>query len=365
VIHTKRQHCSSNAVHQTLFINNNYNRMRHAATTFLRIFAVVICCVVLLQWQQKAEIYAQSTQVSPTTQTIQRAAFTLRGVTLDSASREPLVGVRVRLLKSGGDTALVAGAVTGAGGVFWLKNVPQGAYTLVVERLAYTPFRKPITVSSASADTMRLGVLRLQSSAVKTQEIEVSERAARVEVKGDTLEYNAKAFKTDKNAAAEDLIRKLPGIEVENGTVKAQGENVRRVLVDGKPFFGDDPTAVLKNLPAEIIDRIQVSDQMSDQAQFTRFDDGDRTKTLNIVTRADKRNGQFGKLYGGYGSNTDRFESRYTAGGNVNFFNGDRRISLIGMGNNINQQNFSVQDILGVLGSGGGGQARAAAAWEQ
>jgi len=341
--------------------------MRHATNTFLHILTVLtvaICGLTSLQCWQTAIVYAQNTpQSTGNTQLTQHAPLTLTGVMLDSGSREALVGVRVRLLRSGGgDTALVAGGVTGAGGMFWLKSVPPGAYTLVAERLAYTPFRKPITVSSASADTVRLGIMLLQASAITTQEVEVSERAARVEVKGDTLEYNAKAFKTDKNAAAEDLIRKLPGVEVENGAVKAQGETVRRVLVDGKPFFGDDPTAVLKNLPAEIIDRIQISDQMSDQAQFTRFDDGDRTKTLNIVTRADKRNGQFGKLYGGYGSNTDRFESRYTAGGNVNFFNGDRRIALIGMGNNINQQNFSVQDILGVLGSGGGGQARVIAA---
>ncbi len=276
---------------------------------------------------------------------------------VDSATRSAVTGARVQLLRA--DSSLITGTVADRNGVFVLKNVPPGQHLISLQSVGFTTKISKISIPEAligKMDTLRLPPFRLASSAVKTGEVEVSTTALRAEVRGDTTEFTAKSFKTDKNAVAEDLIRKMPGVEVDaTGTVKAQGENVRRVLVDGKPFFGDDPSAALKNLPSEIIDRVQVIDQMSDQASFTRFDDGDRTKTLNIITNPAKRMGQFGKIYAGYGSNTDEFDSRYTAGGNINFFNGERRISLLGMSNNINQQNFSIQDILGLLGGGGAG----------
>jgi hypothetical protein len=182
---------------------------------------------------------------------------------------------------------------------------------------------------------------------VQARDVIVEETAPRIEVKGDTLEYNASQFKTERNADADKLVAKLPGVEIEGGQVRAQGQTVQRVLVDGKQFFGQDPLATLRSLPAEIIDRVQVFDQMSDQAQFTRFDDGQRIKTINLVTRADRRNGQFGKLYAGYGENT-----RYTAGATVNYWAGDQRASVLAMSNNINQQNFAIEDIVGMFGGG-------------
>ena len=127
------------------------------------------------------------------------------------------------------------------------------------------------------------------------------------------------------------------------------GEAVKKVTVDGRDFFGDDATAALRNLPAEIIDKIQVFDKLSDQAAFTGFDDGNSTKAINIVTKAGMRNGQFGRVYAGYGT-----DNRYSAGGNVSFFKKDRRLSFVGLFNNINQQNFSSEDLLGVTSSGGG-----------
>jgi hypothetical protein len=168
------------------------------------------------------------------------------------------------------------------------------------------------------------------------------------------LEYAASAFKTNPDANAEDVIKKMPGVTVDrSGAVTAQGENVRKVTVDGREYFGDDATAALRNLPSEVIDKIQVFDKLSDQAQFTGVDDGNTTKAINIVTKADMRNGQFGRVYAGYGT-----DSRYSAGGNVSFFNGTRRVSLIGLFNNINQQNFGSQDLLGATSTqnrGGGG----------
>ncbi|MGD1008221.1 MAG: outer membrane beta-barrel protein, partial [Ignavibacteriaceae bacterium] len=143
------------------------------------------------------------------------------------------------------------------------------------------------------------------------------------------------------------LLTKMPGIVVQNGIVQAQGENVTQVLVDGKPFFGD-PNTALQNLPAEVIDKIQVYDQLSDQSQFTGFDDGNTSKTLNIVTKMKDKPNIFGRFLGGYGD-----DGRYSAGGNINFFNDNQRISIISQINNINIQNFSTADLLGVMSGSG------------
>jgi len=151
--------------------------------------------------------------------------------------------------------------------------------------------------------------------------VEVKEKLPLAQQEGDTTSYNANAFKTLKDASAEDLIGKMPGVIDNNGRLQVQGENVSKVLVDGKEFFGNDPSAALKNLPA---------DQASDQAQFTGFDDGNTTKTINIITKDGVGNAQFGKFFAGYGT-----DSRYQLGGNTSFFDGDRRISIIGQSNNI------------------------------
>lgn len=167
---------------------------------------------------------------------------------------------------------------------------------------------------------------------------------------GDTTQFNASGFKTNTDASAEDLLTKMPGVQVQDGKVNVQGEEVRRVLVDNKPFFGDDPNTALKNLPAEVIDKIQVFDQMSDQSRFTGFNDGNTTKTLNIITKAGMRNGNFGRAFAGGGT-----DDRYKAGFTLNRFQGNRRLTLLGQANNINEQNFSMADLAGVMSSSGGG----------
>ncbi|MCS7000918.1 MAG: outer membrane beta-barrel protein [Candidatus Kapabacteria bacterium] len=266
------------------------------------------------------------------------------GTVVDSTAGSPILGATV-ILHRLPENEVVAGAVTNREGKFALR-VTEGMYLLQIRSLGYDTLVRRLRVRGS--DTLALGVLRLRSSSVIARDVVVEETAPRVEVKGDTLEYNASQFKTERNADADKLVAKLPGVEVEGGQVRAQGQTVQQVLVDGKPFFGRDPLSTLRALPAEIIERVQVYDQMSDQAQFTRFDDGERIKTINLVTRADRRQGQFGKLYAGYGENT-----RYTAGANVNHWGGDQRLSFMGMSNNINQQNFAIEDILGMFGGGG------------
>lgn len=258
---------------------------------------------------------------------------------------EPLAGATVRLRLPGGED--VRADVTNARGRFVLRDIGQGLYDLEISFLGYETHRMNIRVGTGPLD---LGVVKLEESSVLLESVEVREQAPTATQKEDTVQFNASAFKVMKDASAEDLITKMPSVQTEGGQVKVQGENVGKVLVDGKPFFGNDPSAALKNLPAEVVDKIQIFDQASEQTQFSGIQDGNTVKTINIVTRTDMRAGQFGKVYAGYGS-----DARYQSGGNINIFDGDRRISLIGMSNNINVQNFASEDILGVLGQSGRG----------
>ena len=269
----------------------------------------------------------------------------LRGTIVDAKS-QPLIGVTVRLT-SLPDSITRRGLVTDVDGQFLFDNLSTGSYRLQASYVGFTPTSQTVRVDSGRTRPLRIV---LGQTARQLSEVVVKGKIVSAEQKGDTLQLNADAYKVNRDAQAEDLLKKMPGVDMTGGTIKVQGETVQEVLVDGKPFFGDDPTIALRNLPAEVIAKIEIFDRQSDQSQFTGVNDGNTTKTINIVTRPDKRNGQFGKVYAGVGT-----AGTYNAGGSVNFFNGDRRISIIGQSNDINQQNFSSQDLLGVQGSSGGG----------
>jgi len=273
----------------------------------------------------------------------------VRGRVIDAASEDPLPGATVRLI-SLKDTAVLKGAFAAKDGKFTVKGVAPGPYKLVITYVGYVKLEATTFARESRPD---LGTYRLKSDSVRKREIEVEALAIRVELRGDTTEYNANAFKTNPNATAEDLVKKMPGITVENGTIKAQGEELKRVTVDGREFFGDDASSTLKNLPADIVDRVQVYDRGSDLSMFSGFDDGNTTKTMNVVTKKDKRNGSFGRAYGGYGS-----QDRYSAGATFNDFRDMQRLTVLGISNNINQQNFAFQDILGATGMGGSPMGR-------
>jgi uncharacterized membrane protein YgcG len=267
------------------------------------------------------------------------------GTVVDADGGEGLPGVNVLATRLDADS-LRSRAVTGLDGTYRLE-LPDGTYRVVFSFVSYTPAVRTATVQGAPVS---LPIVTLASDADVLGEAVVEGVQDRVTLRGDTTVYNAGAFRVAPDATAEDLIGKLPGVVVEDGTVTAQGETVQRVLVDGEEFFGDDPTAALRNLPAEVIQEIEVFDRQSDQARFTGFDDGQAQRTINIVTRPDRRNGQFGRVFGGYGP-----DNRYLTGAAVNVFDGSRRITLIGLANNVNQQNFSSEDLLGVLSAAGEG----------
>lgn len=269
--------------------------------------------------------------------------FPIQGRVTDAANGGILPGAHVILTLE--SEPPIAATFTDNRGVFRFEAVPPGTYQLSVSFIGFQEIRREVIVNNQALD---LGTLPLQEG-VELEEIQVTEKVLPVLQMGDTTQFNADAYKTLPDASAEDLIEKMPTVNLEGGKIQAQGEDVKQVLVDGKPFFGSDPAAALRNLPAEVIDKIQIFDQQSDQAQFTGFDDGETSKTINIITKTEMRNGTFGKIYAGYG-----YEDKYQAGGNINFFSGDQRISLLGMSNNINQQNFSSEDLLGVVGTSGG-----------
>jgi hypothetical protein len=228
--------------------------------------------------------------------------------------------------------------------------VAAGRYVLEASFVGYQKQRQALAVSG---QPVQLDTLVLQAEGVRLKGVVVTGQAAQSVQKGDTTQFNARAFKTNPDATAGDLLEKLPGVaRGADGKVQVQGENVQQVLVDGKVFFGNDPDAALKNLPAEMVDKVEVFDQRSEQSRFSGFDDGNTSKTINIVTKVEFRNGTFGRVVAGAGP------ERYRASGNVNNFKGSRRVSVLAQSNNVNEQNFGTEDLLGVVGSNQGGNGR-------
>ena len=247
---------------------------------------------------------------------------------------------------------------TDADGKVDVGGLPYGSYMLKVSFIGYDNLEQKIRISAAKT---ALGVLKMQEGTTRIDAVKIEVQSMRTSQKGDTVSYNASAFKVSNDSDVEGLLKKMPGITVNNGTVEAQGETVKKVFVDGKEFFGEDVTTAIKSLPAEAVKSIEVYNKLSDQAEFSGMDDGEGFKALNIVTHENMRQGQFGKVYAGYGYDADSDNDsrhKYLAGGNVNFFTGDSRISVLALFNNVNQQNFSFEDILGVTGGGGGGFGR-------
>ncbi|MFI3306063.1 MAG: outer membrane beta-barrel protein [Rikenellaceae bacterium] len=233
--------------------------------------------------------------------------------------------------------------------------------TLLVAAALLTPFvfssAQSTTFSSAEqrskdADTSLYNPVTFDT---KIKNVDVKYRETRAEQKGDTLVYNATAFKVLEGSSVEDLLSKMPGVVVEGGEVQAQGEKVEKVLLDGKEFFEGDVNLAIKTLPSDIIASIEVFDRASEQAQFTGFDDGDDVKTINIVTKAEFKSGKFGEIYGGIGVDVEG-DVKYKSGGSYNTFGKTQRLSILGMSNNVNQQNFSQEDLAGVMSSSSSGR---------
>jgi len=276
---------------------------------------------------------------------IMMAQTVIKGEVLDNIDSVGLQGANIRLFTA--KDSLIDQRASLSGGKFQLKQVPPGSYRLRVNFLGYRPTTVDIVIKP---DTPPQPIaIRLFPEYQALDEVTIVAPPPAVVLKGDTTEFDASAFSTEPYADADALVMQIPGVEIdEEGKVKAQGEDVQRIIVDGKEFFSTDPRIALKTLPADIISKIQIIDEKSEQAQFTGFDDGQRRKIINIVTRPDRRRGYFGRAAGGYGAS-----ERYNTGGNLSLFNGSRRISIFAIANNINQSDFSMAAIAGGEESGG------------
>jgi uncharacterized membrane protein YgcG len=272
---------------------------------------------------------------------------TVKGKLTDSASKQSLKDATITILEAGDSTLEVFGLAK-ADGSFSISNISFGDKLLQIRFQGYEPISRKINFSKAKTE-VDLGTIYLKQASNDLGNVTVTQSV--VQMKKDTIEFAASGFKTKPNAVAEDLLKKIPGMEVgKDGTVKSGGENVQRILVNGKRFFGDDPKLATRNLPPDVIDKIQVFDDMSDQSKFSGFDDGNRVKTINITTKKDVRKGYFGRAVLGVGS-----EGRYEESANFTQMNGDRQISLTGQANNVNKQSFTGSDIFSGGNRGGGG----------
>lgn len=257
----------------------------------------------------------------------------VKGTVIDSANKKPIDKAVIGLvIKSNpGDTTYT---FTDDKGQFKFDVVPSSNFSIIISNLGFTPVAKFIPVKQQEK-TIDLGTVSLASRGITLGEVIV--QAAPIVVKEDTIEYRADAFKVKEGAVVEDLLKKLPGVQVDkDGNVKAQGKSVTRVKVNGKDFFGGDLKTATKELPANIVDKIQVIDDYGDQATVSGIKDGEADKVINIELKKDKNKGFFGRATVGAGT-----EERYQASFNGNYFNNNRQISFFGNSNNTNASLFN------------------------
>ncbi|MCO6491276.1 MAG: outer membrane beta-barrel protein [Phaeodactylibacter sp.] len=277
-----------------------------------------------------------------------------------SETGEPLPSATIMLLRAQ-DSILQQFALADARGQFAIKGAKPGQYLLQAAFLGYENHSQPVEIP-AGQPSIDVGAIAMQPRAELLGEVVVKEERIPLAIRKDTIEFDAEAFKTQPNAVVEDLLKKLPGVEVgRDGSIRAMGENVERVTVDGKEFFGKDPRLATQNLPADAIDKVQVFDKKSDRAEFSGIDDGQREKTINLALKEDKKKGYFGRLNAGYGD-----QGRYKGKGNLNRFSPMEQLSILGLANNVNEPGFSLDDYIDFMGGlqglmrggGGGGSVR-------
>ncbi len=264
-----------------------------------------------------------------TAQTQSAKSSSISGRVIDGKNNEPLIGATVIIKET------TQGDVSNLGGEFKV-SFPTGtkSIVLVVNYIGYESMEIPYDVNEING-RLKEDIILMGNNLI-LDEVKVVGDAATAIIKGDTIQFNSGAFKTNPDATAEDLLAKMPGFEVEDGKIKSQGENVTRVYVDGKSFYKNDPSAALNALPADLVESIQLFDEKSEKSMFTGADDGSRTSTINIVTKAKNSDMKMGDFIGGYG-----LDNKYNGKANVNIFEGNNRFS-IGLGaNNINQSALS------------------------
>lgn len=259
-------------------------------------------------------------------------ATVVKGVVRDGTG-EVLPDATVRLL-SLPDSAFVKGVKANVNGAFDISDVKKGRYVLEVSYIGYETLKKEITPSGKNFNA---GDVVLSESSIMLKDVTVTGVKTQIKVMQDTVEFNADSYKTQPNAVVEDLLKRLPGVEVDSeGKITANGKEVKKILIDGKEFFSDDPKVASKNLPVNMVDKLQVVDRKSDLARLTGVDDGEDETVINLTVKKGMQNGWFGTAEAGYGT-----DSRYMGSFNINRFWNGNQITLLGNANNINELGFT------------------------
>ena len=250
--------------------------------------------------------------------------FSIRGVAIDTSVNVRMVNTTVSLLNAG-DSTLYKFTRAVANGSFTIANLKAGKFILLVTYPDYVDYVEHFTLDPANKEK-DFGELSMLLKKNLLNDVIIKGEAIAIKIKGDTTEFNAAAYTIEANSKVEDLLKQLPGIQIDkDGKITAQGKTVEKVLVDGEEFFGDDPTLVTKNLRGDMVDKVQLFDKKSDQATFTGIDDGEKTKTLNIQLKEDKKSGYFGKVDAGFA--TDEF---FQGQGMANVFKAKQKFSAYG-----------------------------------
>ena len=279
----------------------------------------------------------------------QKGDYSLKVRLTDSVSLEPVSFATIYVSKDGSNKNAYF-AMTDGNGNGLISNIPAGKYIFVAELMGYYRLTHPVEVRQKVTD---LGEMLMNEDITMLNEVVVTAVGNQMVVKKDTVEYTASLFKTTDNDMLEDLLKKLPGVEVDSdGAITYQGETINKIMIDGKEFFLDDPSLASKNIPAKIINKIKVVDKKSDQAEFTGIDDGEEEKVIDLSIKPGLLEAWFGNVTagGGHDLQTETHDARYQASGMVGRFTEDNQISIILNGNNTNNRGFN--DMASEMGGG-------------
>ena len=297
-------------------------------------------------WQPAITLAAFLCLAGPVSAQSQR--FDVTGTIVDTTGAGLPQATVVALTRE--DSVLAKFSTSGPKGRFTLRRMASGEYILQVTYVGFRTLRQDFAIANGDID---VGTVTLREQMSELEEVLVSADHVPFVVKRDTLEYNAAAFTTRPGDVVEDLLRRLPGIDVEaDGSIRAQGEDVKNVLVDGKEFFAETPTVATKNLPARAVDKVQVYDKPSDQAEFTGIPDGEEEKTIDLLLKEDAKRGVLGNISGGLGGEQSPV-GRYEAKANLNRFSPAVQLSLIGNASNVGRGGFGMADVMSIALGGG------------
>lgn len=270
----------------------------------------------------------------------------ISGKLIEENSNEPVPMANIRILQQS-DSSFVTGKASDGKGIFTIP-VRNGSYIVHISYIGYNDIFRNVKVT-ASNPRIQLGDIILKNDNILLSETIVTAKAPEITVRGDTLEYNADSYKVTESAVVEDLLKKMPGVEIDDeGKITVNGKQITKILVDGEEFFSDDPKVASKNLPAKMVEKLQVLERKTEMAQMTGFDDGDEENVINLLVRPGMKEGLFGNAFAGYGS-----KERYEANGMVNYMKDKNQFTFLGGINNTNNAGFS--DLAGsMFGSMGG-----------